>query len=102
MAKELTKIANVAFPRHAMNQNYRIEMLASQLKLENEQIWWLYKENMFSPTTITLLIMDVTIGHIYNVHYSYKSANLREVKWSKQQKYQALNIINSNVMRYPQ
>ena len=57
---------------------------------------------MFSPITITLLIMDVTIGHIYNVHYSYKSANLREVKGSKLQKYQALNIINSNVMHLPE
>ena len=29
---------NVAFPLDAVNQNYRIEVLADQIKLENEQI----------------------------------------------------------------
>ena len=43
---------NVAFPLNAMNQNYSIEMLEEQIKLENEQIWWLRKEDVFSPITI--------------------------------------------------
>ena len=34
----------------------------------------------------TLLIMDVTIGHIYNVHYSYKSGNLPQMEGSQRQK----------------
>ena len=35
----------------------------------------------------TLFIMDVTIGHIYNVHHSYKSGNLLQMEGSKLQKY---------------
>ena len=35
----------------------------------------------------TLLIMDVTISHVYNVHHSYKSGNLRQMEGSERQKY---------------
>ena len=38
--------------------------------------------------TFNTLIMDVTIGHVYNVHHSYQSGNLlqMELEGSKQQK----------------
>ena len=83
---------NVAFPLHTINQNYRIEMLAVQIKLENAQIWWLYKDDVYSPITIWIshdqnfLILHVKIGHVYNVHHSYKSGNLRQMEVSKRQK----------------
>ena len=32
-------------------------------------------------------MMDVTIGHVYNVHPNYKSGNLRQMEGSKRQKY---------------
>ena len=35
----------------------------------------------------TLVIMDFTIGHVYNVHHTYKLGNLREMEGSKRQKY---------------
>ena len=35
----------------------------------------------------TLLIMDFTIGHVDNVHHSYRSGDLRQMKGSKRQKY---------------
>ena len=49
----------------------------------------------------TLLIMDVTISHVYNVHHSYKSGNC--YRWKGPSNRITLNIINSlsNVVRSP-
>ena len=35
----------------------------------------------------TLLIIDVIIGHVCNVHLSYKSGTLLQMEGSKRQKY---------------
>ena len=48
---------------------------------------------IFSRSTV--LIMDVTNGHVYNVHHRYKSGNLRQMEGPSDRN--TLNIINSNM-----
>ena len=81
---------------HAMNQNYHTEMLVDQnppnqtrkrADMMTLQGGCVQPNHRLNFSRSTRLIMDVTIGHVYNVHHVYKPGNLRQMEASKRNKY---------------
>ena len=94
MARELTKISNEC----------GISTTCNESKLQHRDAGWpnqtrkradmmtlqggsVQPNHHLNFSRSTLLIMDVTISHVYNVHHSYKSGNLRQMEGSERQKY---------------
>ena len=107
MARELTKIANECGHATTCNESklmYRDAGRSNQTRKCADMITLqggcVQPNHHLSFSQSTLLIIDVAIGHVYNVHHSYKSGNLRQMEGSKRQN--TLNIINGNIMRSPQ
>ena len=76
-------------------------MLAGQIKLEDTQILWLYREDGFSQSPFnfsqsTVFIMDVTIGHVYSVHHRWFIDTSQAIydRWKGPSHIKTLIVIN--------
>ena len=94
MAKELSNIANECGISTTCNESklpYRDAGLPNQTRKRADMMasqgGCVQPNHHLNFSLSILLIMDVTIGHVYNVHHSYKSGNLRQMEGSKRQKY---------------
>jgi hypothetical protein len=94
MARELTKIANECGISTTCNESklpYRDAGRPNQTRKRADMMTLqggcVQPNHRLNFTRSTRLIMDVTIGHVYNVHHVYKPGNLRQMEASKRNKY---------------
>ena len=94
MARDLTKIANecgIATTYNDSKLQYGDACWPNQTRKRADMITLqggcVQPNHHLNFSLSTLLIMDVTIGHIYNVHHSSKSGKLWQMEGSKRQKY---------------
>ena len=96
-AQELTKIADnsgvlstcVESHRFPLTLSWRRNRLQTSNQHANEKIRWLWQdvESFLTHNEIfsadTRWIMDVTIGHVFDTHHSFKPNTLRSIATSK-------------------
>ena len=94
MARELTKIANECGIPTTCNESklpYRDAGRPNQTRKRADMMTLqggcVEPNHRLNFSRSTRLIMDVTIGHVYNVHHAYKSGNLQQMEASKRHKY---------------